>query len=82
MVAEAVSELGQIDILVNNAGISAQASKIAEMSLEDWDRVMSVNLRGVFLCTRAVLPIMVYLASDASSFVTGQIFIVDGGICV
>ena len=58
MVAEAVSELGQIDILVNNAGISAKASKIAEMHLEDWDRVMSVNLRGVFLCTRAILPIM------------------------
>ena len=58
MVSETVSNFGKIDILMNNAGISAKAAKIAEMSLEDWDRVMAVNLRGVFLCTRAVLPVM------------------------
>jgi NAD(P)-dependent dehydrogenase (short-subunit alcohol dehydrogenase family) len=43
---------GRIDILVNNAGISHVGS-ILETSADDWDRVMSVNARGVFLCTRA-----------------------------
>lgn len=58
-VIETVTNLGVIDILINNAGISLKAAKIADMAVEDWDRVISVNLRGVFLCTRAVLPIMV-----------------------
>jgi len=58
MVSETVRAFGKIDILINNAGISAGAARIAEMRLEDWDRVMAVNLRGVFLCTRAVLPVM------------------------
>ena len=59
VVFETVKELGTIDILINNAGISLKAAKIADMPVEDWDRVIAVNLRGVFLCTRAVLPIMV-----------------------
>lgn len=44
-------EFGTIDILVNNAGIQLDAS-IDEMTLDQWDRVMSVNLRGQFLCAR------------------------------
>ena len=59
MVDKIVTTLGGIDILVNNAGISTKAAKIAEMKIDDWDRVMSVNLKGVFLCTRAVIPLMV-----------------------
>lgn len=59
MVDEVVAKLGAIDILINNAGISLKAAKIANMDVEDWDRVIAVNLRGVFLCTRAVLPVMV-----------------------
>ncbi len=59
MVNEAVTQLGTIDILVNNAGITAKGNKIAEMPIEDWDRVIATDLRGVFLCTRAVLPVMV-----------------------
>jgi NAD(P)-dependent dehydrogenase (short-subunit alcohol dehydrogenase family) len=58
MVNEVVAKLGAIDILVNNAGIMAKATKIADMAIEDWDRVIAVDLRGVFLCTRAVLPVM------------------------
>lgn len=42
-------EWGGVDILVNNAGIS-QNKPTLEMSVEDWDRIMDVNLRGVFLC--------------------------------
>ncbi len=59
MVDEAVAQLGTIDILVNNAGITAKGNRIAEMPIEDWDRVIATDLRGVFLCTRAVLPVMV-----------------------
>jgi NAD(P)-dependent dehydrogenase (short-subunit alcohol dehydrogenase family) len=58
MVNEVVAKLGNIDILVNNAGIMAKATRIADMAIEDWDRVIAVDLRGVFLCTRAVLPVM------------------------
>src|SRR4030042_2151247 len=59
MVDETVARLGTIDILVNNAGIMAKATKIADMAIEDWERVIAVDLRGVFICTRAVLPVMV-----------------------
>jgi len=56
-VAEAVGRLGNIDILVNNAGC-LKIEPLAEMSLEDFDRTIEVNLRGVFLCIKAVLPAM------------------------
>jgi NAD(P)-dependent dehydrogenase (short-subunit alcohol dehydrogenase family) len=58
MVQKTVEKLGVIDILINNAGITTKANKIADMPIEDWDRVIAVDLRGVFLCTRAVLPVM------------------------
>ena len=44
------------DILVNNAGIATPPARLGEVLLEDWDRAVAVNLRGVFLCTRAFLP--------------------------
>jgi len=47
-------QLGPIEILVNNAGI-AQDGLLLRMSVDDWDRVLDVNLRGAFLCTRAAL---------------------------
>lgn len=59
MADEAVARLGAVDILVNNAGMTAKGYRIADMPVEDWDRVIALNLRGVFLCTRAVLPVMV-----------------------
>lgn len=52
MVEGTVSRWGRIDLLVNNAGIEPSAS-ILEMEPAMWDRVMAVNLRGVFLCTQA-----------------------------
>jgi len=50
-------EFGRIDVLVNNAGVHGQVF-VEQMTVEEWDRVMSVNLRGVFLCTRFVLTHM------------------------
>lgn len=54
MFAKAVSELGTIDILVNNAGLQRDAP-FHEMTTAQWDRVMNVNLRGAFLCSRAAV---------------------------
>ncbi|HKT97646.1 MAG TPA: SDR family oxidoreductase, partial [Paraburkholderia sp.] len=55
--ARATDGLGAIDILVNNAG-QATASPFAQTDLALWKRMLDVNLTGVFLCTRAVLPAM------------------------
>ena len=57
LVDEVVSSHGRVDILVNNAGI-AFARTVPDTTLEEWDRLMNVNLKGVFLCSRAVIPIM------------------------
>jgi len=58
MVDETVKQLGTIDILFNNAGITCSSTKIHETPIADWDRVINTNLRGQFLCMRAVLPVM------------------------
>jgi 3-oxoacyl-[acyl-carrier protein] reductase len=52
-----LESLGRVDILVNNAGIQ-KAQAIEETSVEDWDRMLAVNLRGAFLCSREVIPHM------------------------
>ncbi|MDC0033491.1 SDR family oxidoreductase [Alphaproteobacteria bacterium] len=51
---------GRVDILVNNAAVFASLDRkpFDEISVDEWDQVMSVNLRGVFLCTRAAYPVM------------------------
>jgi len=58
LVRRAVSEFGPIHVLFNNAGIIRRAS-VPELSEEDWDRVMAVNLRSIFLLSRLVVPIMI-----------------------
>jgi 3-oxoacyl-[acyl-carrier protein] reductase len=57
MVEAVKSELGSIDILVNNAGIAITRG-VDDLSEADFDRTISVNLKSVFLCTQAVLPMM------------------------
>lgn len=61
VMAEVLSRWPRIDVLVNNAGItgSAQATTAHETPVEEFDRVMAVNVRGPFLCSRAVLPAMI-----------------------
>ena len=57
VVKEAIDRYGKLDILVNNAGVSARGT-IEETSVDDWDRVMGINSKGVFLGTRAAIPDM------------------------
>lgn len=57
MVKDVLDKLGRIDILVNNAGICF-LTPLEEITEEEWDRVMDVNLKGTFLCSQAVLRVM------------------------
>src|SRR5206468_2431479 len=56
-VATAVQAYGKLNVLVNNAGILFRA-KIEETTVEDWDRIMAVNVKGVFLGTKHAIPAM------------------------
>jgi acetoin reductase-like protein len=58
MVEMTLKEFGRIDILVNNAGVN-KACPITELSEEGWDYILNVNLKGVFLCCKAVVPHMI-----------------------
>ena len=57
LVSRTLAESGRIDCLVTAAGLAA-FGPLADAKTEDWDQLMAVNLRGVFLCCRAVLPAM------------------------
>jgi 3-oxoacyl-[acyl-carrier protein] reductase len=57
LVKKAVEKFGGIDILVNNAGIFT-VKKLADTSEKEWDEILDVNLKAVFLCCKAVLPHM------------------------
>lgn len=58
MVGQVAQTLGGVDILVNNAGGGGPTRTFEETSVEVWDQTMALNLRSVFLCTKAVLPYM------------------------
>lgn len=64
-VDQASGHMGGIDVLVNNAGIGGPRAPLEEISDEDWDRVMRVNLYGMFHTMRAVLPGMKAAGSGA-----------------
>lgn len=59
MVAETVDRYGRLDAAMNNAGISSAHHVFHEMSLAEWDRMISINLTSVFLCMKHELAQMV-----------------------
>lgn len=74
---EATRAFGGLDIVVNNAGIEKR-SRVAEMSLEDWNRVIAVNLTGQFLCARAAVRQFCKQGMDAArSSAAGKIVFIS-----
>lgn len=68
MFEKTISEYGTVDILVNNAGLQKDA-EFTEMTVEDWDTVMNVNLRGQFLCAREAIKEFLRRGIDLSKSV-------------
>lgn len=58
MVASALGHFGRIDVLVNNAGVVGELKPLHEVSEESWDFVQGVDMKGVFLCSKYVIPSM------------------------
>lgn len=56
--SEIINEFGSIDILVNNAGIAGVNKPTHEITKEEWDKVIAVNVNGVFYCTKHAIPVM------------------------
>lgn len=65
LIAQALARFGRLDILVNNAGLGYFRS-VAEMTTAEWDEMFAINLRAVFLATRAALP---HLRNAEESFI-------------
>jgi NAD(P)-dependent dehydrogenase (short-subunit alcohol dehydrogenase family) len=57
-IGEAAARFGRINVLVNNAGISGPNKPTHELTEEEWDRVQAINVKGVFFCTKYVIPHM------------------------
>lgn len=72
MVRQVRHRFGRIDILINNAGIQ-KAAALTDTTVEDWDRMLAVHLRGAFLCSREVAPVMMAQRSGRIIMVTSQL---------
>ncbi len=73
LVANVKNKFGGIDVLVNNAGVMTRPVPTTELEVKKWDYTIAVNLRGPFLVTRAVLPIMMKQRSGSIINVSSMI---------
>jgi len=71
MVDETVRRLRKIDILINSAGLRGPLVPVQEISEQEWDSVLAVNLKAVFLCCKAVLKVMMKQKSGSIVSMTG-----------
>ena len=55
---EAINRFGRVDVLVNNAGVAGPSKKSSEVTVNDWNEVIDINLKGAFLCPREALKHM------------------------
>jgi 3-oxoacyl-[acyl-carrier protein] reductase len=78
MAAMSLAHFGRVDILVNNAGIFTE-SLLEKMSVDDWDRVVDTNLRGTFLCTRALVNQMLERGDGRIINIASQLGQIGGG---
>lgn len=76
--AEIVARHGRIDILVNNAGLAIRDAAV-DLSLEAWDKVVAVNLTGVFLCARTAARHMIAAGQGGAIINTASIMALSGG---
>lgn len=58
MIKEIIKKFGRLDFAFNNAGIEGDNGPLQECALENWDRVLNVNLKSIFLCMKAQIPLM------------------------
>jgi NAD(P)-dependent dehydrogenase (short-subunit alcohol dehydrogenase family) len=59
MIRKTIEEYARIDILFNNAGIEGPIKELVDTSIEEWDKTIDVNLKGVFLCSKYAIPEMI-----------------------
>jgi len=59
LVSQTVQKMGKVNILVNNAGVGGSEKPVLQMSDEDWEDVIRIDLRGAFICSRAVIKEMI-----------------------
>ena len=55
---ETIETFGRLDVAFNNAGVENEVKPMAEVTEEEWDRIVAINLRGVFLCMKYEVPLM------------------------
>ena len=72
LVGAVIERFGRLDVLVNNAGIQ-KPQALTETSLDDWERMMAVHLRGAFLCCREAAPVMIRQRSGRIILLTSQL---------
>jgi len=77
LVQEALSAYGRVDVLVNIAGIEL-SKKVTDTTDSEWDRLMDINLKGVFLCSRAAIPLMQRQGGGAIVNVASELGLVGG----
>jgi NAD(P)-dependent dehydrogenase (short-subunit alcohol dehydrogenase family) len=58
-IGQVVETFGRLDIAFNNAGVENKAAPVAEIALDEWDRILDINLRGTFVCMKHELAQMV-----------------------